>query len=620
MKNYKSYISALAVLTLASCDPMHDVYEELDKDKLPVNNKIEYTLVKADYKAISESAEKLAQTDEEKALAKNILSKEAFNDTYVASEFVPALLAQKFPQLGFTSTAQVTYNVTENVSANVLKLEGLVNQPLVLADYQAVMGEGSDMDFFSPLYPADLNLPKAVAAKFADVTENGVYYTQYDYITSDPVKDGAMETLSAEDLEDSELNTSNIPNWAIETVVGPKSWMAKTYNGANNIYAEISAFGSKEACESWLISPALDVPNGKDISFNFDLEIRFYTHSLLEVFVSDNYNGDYKTANWVNVTSSIEIPQANTDNKLITMKNVSLNNFEGKKINIAFVYKGDDSIEPKKTTTYRIDNLRLQENTISYINPVYTKEVLVERYNGSWSVYKFGTVVSADDYVTMGAKGSFKDQATANALLPIFMGKTYAYAKEGDTRTVVYKVGSAQKVDEYVFTNGIFVLNNWIKTVTEQYVQDGKKWIFDPSISFDLNNADFVRIHSWVKENKPDYIDAKYPTTTEWYFGANSKFNNFEHTTSIIEEYDKKGDNEFEGKDVSEVMNERMIRCINDFVLEVNYKDKDIIKGIDTYFVANYIVRNGAVNTTYSMKFKLVGKGQFEYVEGPIKK
>lgn len=616
MKNYKSYISALAVLTLASCDPMHDVYEELDKDKLPVNNKIEYTLVKADYKAISESAEKLAQTDEEKALAKSILSKEAFNDTYVASEFVPALLAQKFPQLGFTSTAQVTYNVTENVSANVLKLEGLVNQPLVLADYQAVMGEGSDMDFFSPLYPADLNLPKAVAAKFADVTENGVYYTQYDYIASDPVKDGAMETLSTEDFENAVISPSELTNWTVVTTQGEKKWVAKKYS--ENIYAEVSSFGSASACESWLISPEYAIDNEKNISFNFDIKIRYYKHGEtpgLKVLVSDNYTDNVETAIWTDVTASLNLPAKDQD-PFVTSDNYDLKAFAGKNIHIAFVYNGDQA----KTSTYQIDNLRIQESTISYINPVYTKEVLVERYNGSWSVYKFGTVVSADDYVTMGAKGSFKDQATANALLPIFMGKTYAYAKEGDTRTVVYKVGSAQKVDEYVFTNGIFVLNNWIKTVTEQYVQDGKKWIFDPSISFDLNNADFVRIHSWVKENKPDYIDAKYPTTTEWYFGANSKFNNFEHTTSIIEEYDKKGDNEFEGKDVSEVMNERMIRCINDFVLEVNYKDKDIIKGIDTYFVANYIVRNGAVNTTYSMKFKLVGKGQFEYVEGPIKK
>lgn len=617
MKNYKSYISALAVLTLASCDPMHDVYEELDKDKLPVNNKIEYTLTSDNYDAISKQALAIAENAADSALAKSIASKQAFNETFAAPEFVPALLTKMYPQLGFTSTAQVTYNVTENVSENVLKLEGLVNQPLVLADYQAVMGEGSDMDFFSPLYPADLNLPKAVAAKFADVTENGVYYTQYDYITSDPVKDGAMETLSTQDLEDSELNTSNIPNWTIETVVGPKSWMAKTYTGANNIYAEISAFGSKEACESWLISPAFDVPNGKDVSFNFDLEIRFYTHSLLEVFVSDNYSGDYKTANWVNVTSSIEMPQENTG-KLITMKNVSLNNFEGKKINIAFVYKGDDSIDPKETTTYRIDNLRMQENTISYINPVYTKEVLVERYNGSWSVYKFGTVVSADDYVTMGAKGSFKDQATANALLPIFMAKTYAYAKEGDTRTVVYKVGSAQKVDEYVFTNGAFVLNNWIETVTEQYVQDGKQWIFDPSIKFDLSKDDYAIIIKWVQANKEPYMDPKYDNS-EYYFGASSHYGNFNQTPVKLIEADERGDNEFAGNDMAKVMEARMKVCFGEVLLPAKYADLSPLNGIDTYITPSYIVYDGA-NTTYSMKFKLVGKGQFEYVEGPIKK
>lgn len=615
MKNYKSYISALAVLTLASCDPMHDVYEELDKDKLPVNNKIEYTLVKADYKAISESAEKLAQTDEEKALAKSILSKEAFNDTYVASEFVPALLAQKFPQLGFTSTAQVTYNVTENVSANVLKLEGLVNQPLVLADYQAVMGEGSDMDFFSPLYPADLNLPKAVAAKFADVTENGVYYTQYDYITSDPVKEVTTVSLVNEGFEEVADKSYDVPGWTNVATEGTYKWQVRTYGGRQ--YMQFSAFKAEGVTKGWMVSPELVIANGDNPTFSFDVQVRNNTqkHEGLQVLISENFTGNVETATWTDISSELNLPVGETGGAFVKVES-NFAKYAGKTIHIAFLYTGNGTTDA--TATYQIDDIQLGEEKISYINPVYTKEVLVERYNGSWSVYKFGTVVSADDYVTMGAKGSFKDQATANALLPIFMGKTYAYAKEGDTRTVVYKVGSAQKVDEYVFTNGAFVLNNWIETVTEQYVQDGKQWIFDPSIKFDLSKDDYAIIIKWVQANKAPYMDPKYDNS-EYYFGASSHYGNFNQTPVKLIEADERGDNEFAGNDMAKVMEARMKVCFGEVLLPAKYADLSPLNGIDTYITPSYIVYDGA-NTTYSMKFKLVGKGQFEYVEGPIKK
>lgn len=615
MKNYKSYISALAVLTLASCDPMHDVYEELDKDKLPVNNKIEYTLTSDNYDAISKQALAIAENAADSALAKSIASKQAFNETFAAPEFVPALLTKMYPQLGFTSTAQVTYNVTENVSENVLKLEGLVNQPLVLADYQAVMGEGSDMDFFSPLYPADLNLPKAVAAKFADVTENGVYYTQYDYITSDPVKEVTTVSLVNEGFEEVADKSYDVPGWTNVATEGTYKWQVRSYGGRQ--YMQFSAFKAEGVTKGWMVSPELVIANGDNPTFSFDVQVRNNTqkHEGLQVLISENFTDNVETATWTDISSELNLPVGETGGAFVKVES-NFAKYAGKTIHIAFLYTGNGTTDA--TATYQIDDIQLGEEKISYINPVYTKEVLVERYNGSWSVYKFGTVVSADDYVTMGAKGSFKDQATANALLPIFMGKTYVYAKEGDTRTVVYKVGSAQKVDEYVFTNGAFVLNNWIETVTEQYVQDGKQWIFDPSIKFDLSKDDYAIIIKWVQANKAPYMDPKYDNS-EYYFGASSHYGNFNQTPVKLIEADERGDNEFAGNDMAKVMEARMKVCFGEVLLPAKYADLSPLNGIDTYITPSYIVYDGA-NTTYSMKFKLVGKGQFEYVEGPIKK
>lgn len=613
MKNFKQYIAALSLLAMASCNPMHDVYVELDKDKLPLNNNINYTLNEADYKLVSAEALKLAKTSQDSALAKSINSKQAFNDTYKPDMFVPALLAQKYPHLGFTSTAMVTYNVTNDISDNVLKLQNLETQILTLADYQVVLGSDSDMDFFTPLYPANANLAKVLKEKYAAITKDTVMHIQYNYIESDPVKDGSVETLSTEDFEDAVLSPSSLPGWVVETPKGPKSWVAKKYD--NNLFAEMTAYNANAECESWLISPAFKI-EGSNKAFNFDMAIRFYTHGAtpgLKVMVSDNYTGNYTQAKWTDVTSEMDLP-AMTQEAFTPTKSASLSAFSGKTIHIAFVYNG----EVGKTSTYRVDNVRLQENTIAYINPVYVKDVLMELYKGNWSEYKYGTVLSPSDYAKMGATNSFKDQAAANAVLPVFMKETFPYVTtDGTKRTVIYKVGSKTNVSEYTYTAGAFVLNNNIEVKTEQYVRNETKWIFDPSVTFDVNNEDYTVIVNWVKANKNPYMDPKYDNS-EYYFGASYKYNNFNHTPAKLIEADERGDKEFAGKEMADVMKTRMIKCFAEVLLPAKYPDATPLNGIDTHYTAKYLVYDGA-NTYYTMKFILTGKGTFEYVEGPVK-
>lgn len=613
MKNFKQYIAALSLLAMASCDPMHDVYVELDKDKLPLNGKFDYTLTEADYKSVSAEALKLAKNSQDSAFAKSINTLQAFNDKYTPDMFVPNLLAQKYPHLGFTSTAMVTYNVTTDISENVIKLQNLETQVLTLADYQLVLGENSDMDFFMPVYPAKIELPKLLKEKYAAITNDTVMHIQYNYIESDPIKAGSVETLSTEDFEDAVLSPSTLPGWKVETPAGPKSWVAKKYD--NNLFAEMTAYNANAVCESWLISPAFNI-EGSNKAFNFDMAIRFYTHGDtpgLRVLISDNYADNYTEATWTDVTSEMDLP-AMTQETFTATKSVSLSAYNGKTVHIAFVYNG----EVGKTSTYRVDNVRLQENTIAYINPVYVKDVLMEQYKGNWSEYKYGTVLSAADYERMGAKNSFKDQATANAVLPVFMKETFSFVTtEGTERTVVYKVGDKTNVSEYVYTAGAFVLNNNIETKTEQYVHNETQWIFDPSVKLEVSNEDYTTIVEWVKANKNAYMDPKYDNS-EYYFGASYKYNNFNHTPAKLIDADNRGDKEFEGKEMADVMKTRMIQCFSEILLPAKYPDATLLNGIDTYYTVKYLVYDGG-NTTYTMKFKLVSKGTFEYIEGPDK-
>ncbi|MGL5318330.1 MAG: choice-of-anchor J domain-containing protein [Bacteroidales bacterium] len=607
MKNFKYSMIALAALSLTACDPMQDLYEDLDANKLPLNNTVAFTLSTADYKEMSSKALALASTKEDSVMAGNIAKQQAFNDTFKPSMLVPNLVAGKYSYLGFTSKAMVTYNVTQDVSKNVTKLEGLEVKPLVLADYQTVMGENSDVNFFTPLYPAEQNISTVLSNKFAEITKDTVMHIQYAFSTSEPVKEETTVILCNKDFEDGTDKSDVIPGWENIAVAGTKKWNNRTYSG--NMYGDISAYGTTGAVETWLVSSAIAIENGTAPKLGFDVKIRFFKHAGLKVMISTDYTNDVKTATWDDVTALMNIPQHDQD-PFVACSPVSLANYAGKNIHVAFVYEGDGAND--KTTTYQIDNIQITERTVDFINPITVKDALVERYNGKWSFYKYGYAVSADEYAAMGANGSFKDQTTANTLLPILMGKVYPYAKEGDIRTIVYKVGSTTKVDEFMFSNGTFVMNNWIEVKTEQYVRNETEWIFDPSVSFDVSNEDYRIIVAWVKENKTPYMDPKYDNS-EYYFGASYNYNNFNHTPAKLIASDNLGDKEFEGKDINVVMKERMIKCFAEVLLPVKYADAALLNGIDTYYTAKYIVYDGA-NSAMSMKFKLIGKGQFEYV------
>lgn len=613
MKNFKQYIAALSLLALVSCDPMHDVYVELDNNKLPLNASFEYELTATDYSNISKEALASAKTPQDSALAKSIKSQLAFNNTYKPAMFVPSLLKKLYPHLGFTSKAMVTYNVAEDIPQNILKLQNLTTQTLTLADYQVAMGGSSDMNFFTPLYPADLNLPKVMEAKFASITKDSVVHIQYNYITSDPVKQETNVSLLSKNFEDGTDKSDVIPGWENIAKQGTKKWNNRTYSG--NMYGDISAFGTTGPVETWLISPAVKIPENSDPSFGFDVKIRYFKHAGLKVKISSDYsNISSELKTWDDVTSLMGIPEKDQD-PFIACTKISLAKYAGKTINVAFVYEGDGSAD--QTTTYQIDNITIAEHKIAYINPVYVKDVMMERYNGKWSQYKYGTVLSPSDYTAMGATNSFKDQASAYAVLPVFMKEVFKFADEGDVRNVTYKVGSSIKVSEYIMTNGTFVLNNFIESKTEQYVHNEKEWIFDPSVNFDVDNADYTTIVTWVKANKAAYMDQKYDNS-EYYFGASYKYNNFNHTPAKLTAADDLGDKEFAGKDMAEVMKTRMIKCFGEILLPAKYPDATPLNGLDTYYTAKYLVYDGS-NTYYTMKFKLAAKGKFEYISGPDK-
>ena len=145
----------------------------------------------------------------------------------------------------------------------------------------------------------------------------------------------------------------SLAGWSNSMVTGTRDWISKNYN--SNTYAQFSSFGSGEANEGWLITPALSLDGTND--FSFDVNVGYWTHDALTVKISTDFDGsNISSATWTDITSNFTIPQAPTSGygTFATAGTMTLSSYNGTAY-IAFVYNGDDT--NSETTTIQIDNV-----------------------------------------------------------------------------------------------------------------------------------------------------------------------------------------------------------------------------------------------------------------------
>lgn len=93
----------------AACDPMDDIYNEIDAEGTTnTQTMAEYVLTDADYETISSAAAKAATSDAEKALANAVKTDKALNEFASAEKYVPSIIAKMLPSWGKGSSVGVT--------------------------------------------------------------------------------------------------------------------------------------------------------------------------------------------------------------------------------------------------------------------------------------------------------------------------------------------------------------------------------------------------------------------------------------------------------------------------------------------------------------------------------
>ena len=176
MKKILLYFLGLG-LVLGACNPMDEIYDEIEATDYPTVKSLEITLADDDYDLAGGNVAKF----------KN------FSSSNTAEEFMPIILDAKYPGLGKGSIAQVTYAYYRGGLEYLNFLTDAESYELTTDDYDS-MGEDSGQpgryNNFSSSTPPEDYLPAFFAAKYPDAAEDDLVFVTYKYYS------GSVETRS----------------------------------------------------------------------------------------------------------------------------------------------------------------------------------------------------------------------------------------------------------------------------------------------------------------------------------------------------------------------------------------------------------------------------------------
>lgn len=228
----------------------------------------------------------------------------------------------------------------------------------------------------------------------------------------------AQSTLLSENFETTTVDSVvDLTDWMNVANQGSRKWVGKEYN--QNKYAQMSSYNSGEANETWLITPEVTLDGNEE--FSFEVNIGYYTHDALTVYISTDFDGsDISGATWNDITNNFTIPQTPTDGygTLDTAGKMSLSSYSGNTAHIAFVYNGDANAG--ETTTIQVDSVVVtsttgiedeesnQENDI-YPNPA-TSNVNIKSHSNMESI----TVYNVYGQKVMKVNNVYSDKKSLN--------------------------------------------------------------------------------------------------------------------------------------------------------------------------------------------------------------
>lgn len=160
-----------------------------------------------------------------------------------------------------------------------------------------------------------------------------------------------------------EENFAEITN---ENKLDPLGWTNLNVNGGEERFVDATANGNRtirisayntgeNPLEAWLITPPIDLSQTLNEVLSFDIKASYDNGTILQVYVSEDFDDDPKNVNWQLLEANIPIGPSRQSGVNFTNSKIDLSCFTAE-VYIGFRYQGRD---PSRTTTYDIDNIRI---------------------------------------------------------------------------------------------------------------------------------------------------------------------------------------------------------------------------------------------------------------------
>lgn len=516
-------------MVFTSCEPLEDIYTEIDKNPSAVVGDVTYTLTDEDYETLD-------------------LSYGSFSNEADAKAGLPTLLAGKYPVWGKGSSALVSYKLYVGNAFSVK------NYTLNQADYTT--SGSSLLGFESTAKPEDF-LGAIITNKYPSAKEGDFTSAIYDQYT------GSAFTVTPKASLDENLDYGTTAGDL--TTISNGAWIK--HSGASNqlMYTTenltmvdypssniggalaISSSGSEDVNKA--ISPELtskkvyssaliklsEVGNGtyffhlmeEDGSFNFSARtgaksdgngkvlfgIGASSSSLTygttaydldtTYLIVTSYEVETGISNLYVLTAVSDVepttPEAtNSGNSGNSAKRIGIRQGGGGPSAIL------DGIRVANTWSSIMSNEVLADETVGNKE---TNTAIYTYANGTWklpSANEFYAVSDAD-FTSMGIE-NFGSSTSADDYLPAFLNIKFPYAKNGDVLNVLYKYvssssGAQTRGDAYTKTDGVWTAHQSTITASLQLAHDGSTWVPDNTIKYELAAADYDLIIATYKDN-----------------------------------------------------------------------------------------------------------------------
>lgn len=474
MKKILFFLSMISV-AFYSCDPMEDIYSELETTDPSKVAEIEHTLTDDDYKALNQ----------EYGIAKFF----NFNSTDEAKQYVPFLLKKHYPYVGEKSSVLTTYKIYRGRAPEVDVHTGADLHVVNDTDYYLAGTETGDAGFYNNDVLASDQIPQVLAANIIDPADGHLTAVSYEYANKAYADIAGMELI-----KESFTTQADFDQYTTFSLEGDKTWVYGSFSGDG--HAKMSGYsGGNQPNTDWLVLPELDLSLGDNPVLVVQQVLNYLGSGVIgediAIKISTDYTGDVSTATWNNVVAD-QWPFGGSWTPVTST--VNLEDYAGKQVYIAFFYRSTADFAP---------NWQVSEISLEVGEPVetVTRNIFYSFEGSDWKPVKGVDYLGDEDYDIMGAPGTynnFSSSVSPDGYLPAYLKSKYPYAQEEDEQIVVYKYYSSGKLqtrgDLFTFLNGTWEKYQSVVAEALQFGKEAGEWVPDNTIKYSLTPADYTAI------------------------------------------------------------------------------------------------------------------------------